>query len=131
MTKPAATLVLTRCEVCRTRFVPTDAPCPKCGSTRTHPYPVPDAGRAVAVTELSSPAPGWAAPHRLALVEVADGVRLLAVVEGALPAVGDAVTVRLDGDVYRVLHRHKGPEGRGEGDFPKTRAHGSSFEPPR
>ena len=131
MTKFEATLVLSRCEACHNRFPPTDAPCPKCGSTRVSPYPVPDAGRVVAATELMAPAPGWTAPHRLALLDVADGVRMLAVVDGALPVPGSAVSVHLVGDVYHARTRPERADGRGEGESPKTRAHGSSFEPPR
>jgi hypothetical protein len=36
------------------------------------------------------------------LVEVADAVRVLAIVEGGLPLPGDLVEVRRDGDVYRA-----------------------------
>ncbi len=131
MTKPAPPIVLTRCEACHTRFLPTDTPCPKCGSTETTPYPVPGVGRVTAATELTNPAPGWTAPHRLALFSVADGVRVLAVVDGPLPALGDTLHLRLDGETY---HAHSGsgaPGERGEGEFPKTRRHGPSFEPPR
>lgn len=131
MTRSVLTLVLTRCDACHTRYLPSDSPCPKCGSLLTQPYPVPDVGRTVAVTELAAPAPGWTAPHRLALLEVADGVRVLAVVEGPLPAIGEALHVQLDGDVYRARADFAGPRERGEGESPKTRHHGSSFEPPR
>jgi uncharacterized OB-fold protein len=131
MTNPAATLVLSRCTVCGTRSVPIDGPCPKCGSVRTEPYPVPDTGRVVAATELANPAPGWTAPHRLVLLEVADGVRLLAVTEGALPAVGETVSVQLDGDVYRLRRGRSAAGERGEGESPRTRHRGPSFEPPR
>lgn len=131
MTKPATPLVLTRCEECHLSFLPCDAPCPKCGSSRTAPYPVPDVGRVIAATELTSVPPGWTAPHRLALLEVADGVRVLAIAPGALPEVGSTVRVRLDGEVYRIHPATPAAGGRGEGDFPRTRAPGSSFEPPR
>ncbi|MCI4352797.1 MAG: hypothetical protein L3K14_05345 [Thermoplasmata archaeon] len=57
----------------------------------------------LAATELSAPATGWTSPHRLALVEIAEGIRLLAVVSRELPAVGDEVTIALEGSVYRVL----------------------------
>lgn len=131
MTSSVATLVLTRCEECHLRFLPTDSPCPKCASLRTQPYPVPDLGRVTAVTELANPAPGWTAPHRLALLEVADGVRVLAVVAGPLPAIGETVHVHRDGEIYRIRGAPAAAEGRGEGDFPKARRRGPSFEPPR
>lgn len=132
MTKAAATpLALSRCEACHTRFLPSDSPCPKCGSTRVHPYPVPDHGRAIAATELSAPAPGWAAPHRLVLAEVADGVRVLAVVDGALPSPGDPLRIALDGATYRARPAAASPRERGEGESPKARRAGPPFEPPR
>jgi uncharacterized OB-fold protein len=64
---------------------------------------IPAIGEVLAATELAHPAPGWAAPHRLVLVEAAEGVRLLAVVEGPLPAVGARVTVARQGDHFLVL----------------------------
>lgn len=132
MTKATpAPLGLSRCEACHTRFLPTDSPCPKCGSVRIHPYPVPDLGRAVAVTELSAPAPGWPAPHRLVLAEVADGVRVLAVVDGPLPAAGDSLHIRLEGETYRARAAVRPTRERGEGESPKARRVGPSFEPPR
>lgn len=56
----------------------------------------------LAATELTAPSSGWSAPHRLALVEVAGGIRLLCVVRGTLPAVGDERTVSRDGETYRI-----------------------------
>ena len=127
----ATPLVLSQCEACQTRFLPSDTPCPKCGSTRITPFPVPARGRAIAATELSTPAPGWSAPHRLALVEVADGVRVLAVVDGELPAAGAAVEVQLTGSIYRTHAGEHGSSERGEGESPRARRRGPSFEPPR
>ena len=131
MTEPATTLVLSRCETCRARFLPTDTPCPRCGSTHTHPYPVPPLGRVMAATELAAPAPGWTSPHRLALVEVSDGVRILAVTGEARVAPGDAVVLEFDGTVYRAKPAKPPSRGRGEGESPKARSSGPSFEPPR
>jgi uncharacterized OB-fold protein len=131
LTSSILTLVLTRCDACHTRYLPSDSPCPKCGSLETQPYPVPDVGRTVAVTELAAPAPGWIAPHRLALLEVADGVRVLAVVDGPLPQIGEALHVHLDGEVYRTRADPATVRERGEGESPKTRHAGPSFEPPR
>ena len=130
MTDAGATVGLDECTACHLRFLPTDGPCPRCGSTRRRPYPVPGTGRVVAATELTAPAPGWSTPHRLALVEVADGVRILAVVDGPLPAVHEAVRLSLEGEVYRARAPARATE-RGEGDVPRARRSGSSFEPPR
>jgi uncharacterized OB-fold protein len=97
-----ATIELRRCDACQSRFLPTDGACPRCGSTAVRPYSAPAVGTVLAATELTAPAPGWTSPHRLALVELAESVRLLAVVDDALPAAGDAVTVRKEKDVYRA-----------------------------
>ena len=98
----AATIVLSRCTSCHARFLPNDGPCPRCGSSDCSPYSASAFGNVLAATELQYPASGWHAPHRLALVEVADAVRVLAIVEGGLPLPGDLVEVRRDGDVYRA-----------------------------
>lgn len=99
---PGATLELTQCHSCHARFLPTDGPCPKCGSPDCSPYSTSAVGRVLAATELHYPSSGWHAPHRLALVEVADAVRVLAIVEGVLPVPGALVEVRRDGDVHRA-----------------------------
>lgn len=96
------TLELTRCRSCHARFLPTDGPCPKCGSADCMPYTASSIGKVLAATELHYPASGWHAPHRLALVEMADAVRVLAIVEGSPPVTGALVEVRRDGDVYRA-----------------------------
>ncbi len=98
----AGALDLARCESCHTRFLPADGPCPKCGSTHCVPYSSSGVGKVLASTELLYPAAGWSAPHRLVLVELADAVRVLAIVEGSLPAAGAVVEVHRDGDVYRA-----------------------------
>lgn len=98
----APALELTRCRSCHTRFLPGDGPCPKCGSTDCVTYSTSSVGKVLAATELHYPASGWHAPHRLALVEVADSVRVLAIVEGALPVPGALVEIRHDKDVYRA-----------------------------
>jgi len=96
----STTIELTRCEACHNRFLPTDGPCPKCGSTDCVPYPTSAVGKVLAATELHYPASGWQAPHRLALIELTDAVRVLAIVEERLPVPGALVEVRRDGDVY-------------------------------
>ena len=102
MTPDEATIELSRCEGCSARFLPTDASCPRCGSTDVRPYSSPVLGTVLAATEVTSPAEGWHAPHRLALVEMPESVRLLAIVDGPLPAVGDLVSVRRENEVYRA-----------------------------
>jgi uncharacterized OB-fold protein len=93
---------LSRCESCRTRFLPTDGACPRCGSTDVRSYPSPPLATVLASTELSNPPTGWIAPHRLALVELPESVRVLVIVDGPLPPAGTVVSVRRDGDVYRA-----------------------------
>lgn len=56
----------------------------------------------LAATELSVPPPGWPRPHRLAILEAVDGVRLLAVVDGPLPLPGQMMTIGRDGETYRA-----------------------------
>ncbi|MCI4344492.1 MAG: hypothetical protein L3J87_02570 [Thermoplasmata archaeon] len=56
----------------------------------------------MAATELLAPATGWPAPHRLALVEIDAGVRVLGVVDGDLPTLGTRVRVVRDQDVYHI-----------------------------
>lgn len=130
MSGDTGTIDLAHCLACQARFLPTDGPCPRCGATEHGPYPVPSTATVLASTELVHPAAGWESPHRLALVEVADGVRLLAIVDGELPPIGAAVDVRRDGDVYRA-RANPGVSERGEGDSPRSGPSGASFEPPR
>jgi len=103
-----ATLELARCQSCQARFLPADGPCPKCGSFQCTPYSTSAVGKVLAATELHYPAAGWHAPHRLALIEVADSVRLLAIVDGTLPVSGALVEIRREKDVY-----HARPEPAG------------------
>ena len=102
MSAPPDPLELSRCATCRTRFLPTDGACPRCGSTDVEGYSSPALGAVLAATELTSPAEGWTSPHRLALVELPESVRLIAIVEGPLPAPGTVVSVRKDAGVYRA-----------------------------
>jgi len=93
---------LVRCQACHLRFLPRDGPCPKCGSSDCIAFSASAVGKVLAATELHYPATGWSAPHRLALVELTDAVRVLAIVEGPLPATGALVEVQRDHDVYRA-----------------------------
>lgn len=100
MTDPADLLV-SRCVACQHRFAPRNGPCPKCGSREVAPLRVPAFGRVLAATELMIPTPAWPAPHRLAIVELAEEVRLLVVVDGGSPNPGDLIPVQRDGELYR------------------------------
>ena len=95
------TLELTECVGCQARFLPTDGPCPHCGTIDRRSLEVPAVGTTLAATELVHPAAGWESPHRLVLVELEGSARLLAIAEGDLPEPGVRVAVRRDGEVYR------------------------------
>ena len=130
MSDPSA-VPLGKCLACHARFAPGDGPCPKCGSASTERYPAPPVATTLAATVLEVPPPGWEKPHALALVELEDGVRLLALVDGPLPGAGELLEVRLEAGLYRV-RRSASEEGkRGEGDVPGAGAVRPSFEPPR
>jgi uncharacterized OB-fold protein len=103
MTRVAA-LVLSRCEHCHTLFVPRAGPCFKCGSTEVRPVPIAPEGVVLASTQLENPPEGWTAPHRLALVELVESARLLATVDGPLPAIGERVVIR-DASTHYVATR--------------------------
>lgn len=98
-------ILVTRCESCHGRFVPRPGPCPYCGSRQVGPEALPPEGRVLAAIELASPSAGWPAPHRLALVELAQAVRVLALAPDPLPTVDDLVGIERDGEVYRVVER--------------------------
>ncbi|MCI4318142.1 MAG: zinc ribbon domain-containing protein [Thermoplasmata archaeon] len=95
-------LLLSRCTHCQSLFVPRVGPCPHCGGVGVAPAAVPARGIVRAATSLESPAAGWKAPHRLAIVELAEGVLLLAVAENELPVVGKHVALRRDGETFRT-----------------------------
>ena len=87
-----------RCASCHVHFLPRPGLCPKCGSRSVRPELISPAGRVLAATELHGPPAEGAAPHRIALVELAGGVRVLAVAPGRLPALGETVEVAAVGD---------------------------------
>ena len=96
-------LVVSRCVSCHGRFLPRKGNCPRCGSAEVEPHEVLARGEVLAATELALAPPGWPSPHRIAFVEAPEGVRLFAVVPGALPAVVAGVSLSRDGDHYVVL----------------------------
>jgi uncharacterized OB-fold protein len=95
------TLDMSRCASCHAEFLPRPGPCPRCGSHNIESIALPAHGTVRAATELSAPATGWNPPHRLALVEIAEGIRVLCVARGSLPAIGASVRVVRDGAIYR------------------------------
>jgi uncharacterized OB-fold protein len=134
MSDAGGTLELARCDACHTRFLPTEGPCPRCGSRDVRLYRSPALGVVLAATEVTTPAEGWKSPHRLAIVEMPQQVRLLAIVDGPVPAAGDVVAVRRDGEVYRARTEpgRPHPAERGEGESPDPGRDGPGpFEPPR
>jgi hypothetical protein len=52
--------------------------------------------KVLAATELLVPPHGFAAPHRLAMVEGVDGTHLLVMVDGELPQAGEIGVVSTD-----------------------------------
>ena len=95
---------ISRCNQCHSRFLPRPGPCPRCGSNAIEPAELPPTGMVLAATQLETPPAGWDSPHRLALVELEESVRVLAQVDGDLPEVGSTVTVRREGDRFRARH---------------------------
>jgi uncharacterized OB-fold protein len=96
------TIEMSRCGSCHAEFLPRPGVCPRCGANQTETIALPARGTVRAATELWAPATGWTAPHRLALVEIADGIRLLCVAGESLPAIGAEVTIARDGAIYRI-----------------------------
>ncbi len=94
------TLPMSRCASCHVGFLPRAGPCPRCGARAIVPFDVPASGVVVAATELSAVAAGWTSPHRLALVELEESIRVLAVVRGELPPIGSTVELTVDRSAY-------------------------------
>jgi uncharacterized OB-fold protein len=97
-----ATLAIIRCGHCQARVLPHPGLCPRCGSAELIPAEIPPQAAILAATELLAPAAGWTSPHRLAILEAAESVRILAIVRGPLPDVGTVVVVRRSGELYEV-----------------------------
>ncbi|HKV90752.1 MAG TPA: zinc ribbon domain-containing protein [Thermoplasmata archaeon] len=102
MAERPADLLVQRCAHCQGRFLPRPGACPRCGSRELVEDGIPAAGVVLAATELLAPAAGWPAPHRIAIVEAAEQVRVLGVVRGAVPAPGDRLTIRRSGEIYEL-----------------------------
>ena len=95
-------LEMSRCSSCHAEFPPRPGNCPRCGSAALQHVSASAHGTVLAATELSTPATGWPVPHRLALVELPGGIRLLAIVDAPLPSPGARVRLTFDGTVYRA-----------------------------
>lgn len=94
-----------RCQSCHGRTLASRERCPRCGSAELASETVPPSGIVLAATELTSPPEGWASPHRIALVEAVEDVRLLALVDGELPELGSTVVIRRVDGLWRVRPR--------------------------
>jgi uncharacterized OB-fold protein len=99
---PPRLLGISSCESCHSRFLPRAGPCPHCGGTRLATGEVPPEGRVLASTESLNPPAGWSGPLRLALVQLAEDVRCLALVVGELPGPGDPVVVSKSAERYEA-----------------------------
>lgn len=133
MSGPDETIELGRCHACQALFLPADRPCPRCASDDVHRFSTSAIGRVIAATELVPSGAGSSSGPVLAFVEFVEGVRVLAVVDGSVPATGSLVSVRPEGPVYRARTEPTGagPGARGEGESPRAGSAGPSFEPPR
>ncbi len=90
----AEPLELSRCSDCQSLFLPRPGVCPRCGGHAVAVERVAPVGRVLVAVQLEYPPAGFPTPHRLALVELGESVRLLAVLPGAIPAVGNEVQLR-------------------------------------
>ncbi len=97
-----APMAAVRCPACRAGYLDRLPPCPRCGHGTLDAITVPARGRVLAATELSLPPPGFRAPHRLVLVEAAEGVRLLARADEHALAVDAEVEIVPSADGVRV-----------------------------
>jgi len=100
MTDPR-TLLVARCQSCHSRFLPRPGACPRCGAANVSPIAIPPEGVVLAAVELLAPSTGWPSPHRLALVQLADSIRVLALADRT-PPLGAHVVVERDGETYRI-----------------------------
>ncbi|MCI4320943.1 MAG: zinc ribbon domain-containing protein [Thermoplasmata archaeon] len=96
-------LAIVRCDHCQARFLPHPGLCPRCGSDELVRTEIPAHATVLAATELLAPAAGWPSPHRLAILEATESVRILAIVRGPLPTLGSVVAVRRTNDLYEVV----------------------------
>jgi uncharacterized OB-fold protein len=100
MSAPPPELDVLRCPSCHGTFTPPRGCCARCGQRALTPGRLPAQGVVIAVTELAVPTGGRPAPHRLVLVELAEGLRVLA--NGNAPAIGATVPLAREGLGYRI-----------------------------
>ncbi len=102
MTESTPPLEVERCPSCHGTFAIPRACCPRCGQRPLVRGEIPADGVVLAATELSTPPKGRSAPHPLILVELAEGMRVLATRPGPIPAVGAPVLVVRDGPGFTL-----------------------------
>lgn len=81
----APRLVGTRCRQCGARFFPRRAVCARCLSQDTEVVPLGSRGTLYTFTVVFQSTPEFRTPYILAYVDLPEGVRLLAPLEGLAP----------------------------------------------
>ena len=95
-------LEVLRCRSCHRTFTPPRPCCPGCGNRTLEPGRLPNEGIVIAATELAVAPLGWKTPHPLLLIELAEGLRVLAVGPRPIPEIGGSVRVAKDAEGYRI-----------------------------
>ncbi|MCI4367053.1 MAG: hypothetical protein L3K08_04825 [Thermoplasmata archaeon] len=102
MTSTSGELEALRCPLCKGTFSPPRVCCPRCGQRSLSAGRLPAEGVVLASTELAVPTSEWPAPHPLLLVELAEGMRVLATCRGPIPVLGATVKVLRSGSGYSI-----------------------------
>ncbi|GIF38586.1 hypothetical protein BC793_105229 [Actinoplanes xinjiangensis] len=93
----AGELRLQRCGACGALRHPPGPACPDCGSVKPEYTVATGAGTIHSyVVHHHPPVPGRRAPYTIALVDLAEGVRMVAEYRGPRPEIGDPVRVAFD-----------------------------------
>lgn len=95
----ALRLVGTRCRQCGARFFPRRAVCARCLSPDTEVVPLSSRGTLYTYTVVYQSTPEFRTPYLLAYVDLPEGVRLLAPLEGLAPdqvQIGIALDLRVE-----------------------------------
>lgn len=93
----AGELRIQRCGECRTLRHPPGPACPACGATKPEYAVAAGTGRIHSyVVHHHPPIPGRRGPFTVALVDLAEGVRIVGEFRGRRPSIGDAVRVFFD-----------------------------------
>lgn len=93
-------LRLQRCGECHTLRHPPGPACPGCGSFKQEYAKAVGTGTVHSfVVHHHPPVPGRRAPYVVALVDLPEGVRVVAEHRGPRPSIGDPVRVSFDGDL--------------------------------